>query len=235
MKRTTSQPPHSSYATSQGRTGATAPERVGLSETARLETFSDGVFAIAITLLVLEIRVPPSHGALPLGVALRALWPSYLGYAISFITIGIMWVNHHSMFRHIRRADRSFLLLNVLFLLVLAFIPFPTAVLAEHLTTANGGRTAALLFGSTYVGMALAFNLVWRYGAGRAHLLAPDVDRETVQTITRLYTLGPVLYLTATLLAFASVAASLALHGALALSFALPEGAALRLVSRRGA
>src|SRR3954471_2154145 len=107
----------------------------GVSETTRVEAFSDGIFAIAITLLVLNVRVPlpdlTGHGSTLLP-ALLHLWPAYLGYLISFFTIGIMWVNHHSMFALIRRTDRYFLLLSVFFLLWIAVLPFPTAVLAEY-------------------------------------------------------------------------------------------------------
>ena len=95
----------------------------------RVETFSDGVFAIAITLLILIIQ-PPRSGA-HLGHELLRLWPSYLAYAISFLTIGIMWVNHHTIFRHIERVDRTFLLLNLMLLMLVAFVPFPTRIAAE--------------------------------------------------------------------------------------------------------
>src|SRR6266508_3844418 len=115
------------------------------SDTVRLEAFSDGVFAIAITLLVLEIRVPEletvaHHGGL--WPALVALWPSYLGYLISFVTIGIMWANHHALFKYIRRCDRYFLIVNVVFLMGIAFVPFPTAVLAQHLPVAESRQVA---------------------------------------------------------------------------------------------
>jgi len=120
------------------------------SDTARVEAFSDGVFAIAITLLVLEIRVPPvdttAHGHTLL-LALGRLWPSYLGYALSFVTIGIMWANHHSIFRYIRRADRYFVLINVMFLMCISFLPFPTALLAEYLPEPDG-RTLAVARGT---------------------------------------------------------------------------------------
>ncbi len=104
------------------------------SDTTRVEAFSDGVFAIAITLLVLEIRVPPpdaTEQGRTLLTALRELWPSYVGYVLSFVTIGIMWANHHSIFRYVRRADRYFVLINVLFLMCISFLPFPTALLAS--------------------------------------------------------------------------------------------------------
>jgi uncharacterized membrane protein len=115
----------------------------GPSETARVEAFSDAVFAIAITLLVLEIRVPSpdvtGHGSTLLPALLR-LWPSYLGYLISFVTIGVMWVNHHSMFVLIRQTDRYFLLLSVFFLMCIAFLPFPRAFWRSISPSRRGGE-----------------------------------------------------------------------------------------------
>jgi uncharacterized membrane protein len=109
-------------------------------ETARLETFSDGVFAIAATLLILDVKLPAgdsvTHGLLH-------IWPSYAAYGISFLTIGIMWINHHTVFRQIDRVDRTFLTISVVFLMVIAFVPFPTRVLADHL---HHDATAAAFF-----------------------------------------------------------------------------------------
>jgi len=216
-------------AASRERAGV-PPDGVELSETARLEAFSDGVFAIAITLLVLEIKVPPAHEATgsSLLASLRHLWPSYVGYLITFVTIGIMWVNHHAMFRYIRRTDRACLLINVVFLLCLSFLPFPTAVLAEHLDDPEGRRVATVFYGCSFIVMALMFNLLWWYGTHRGRLLGADVDREAVDTISKRYRFGPVLYAAATAIAFVSVAASLALHASLAILFALPEAAPRR-------
>jgi len=100
-----------------------------MNQTARLLTFSDGVFAIAATLLILDVQLPENSESL--AHQLLQLWPSYGAYAISFVTIGIMWVNHHAIFEQINRVNRTFLVINILFLLVIAFIPFPTRVLAE--------------------------------------------------------------------------------------------------------
>ena len=108
------------------------------TSTARLETFSDGVFAIAATLLVLELSVGgTAHG--DLGRKLLDLWPSYLAYATSFLTIGIIWVNHHAIFELIGRTDRTLLFVNTVFLLVVAFIPFPTRLVAHYLTGPTSG------------------------------------------------------------------------------------------------
>ena len=198
----------------------------GLSEPDRLETFCDGVFAIAITLLILEIKVPTPEqvhavgGLLP---ALVALWPSYVGYLIGFFTIGIMWTNHHAIFQYVRRTDRYFLLINVLFLLTIAFVPFPTAVLAEYLPEPDERRGAVMLYSATMVFMALAYNAVWRYAVWGGRLLDADADMVAVRTISRRYAIGPFAYLAALLLALVSPWASLALHGLLAILYLLPE------------
>lgn len=195
------------------------PER-HTTTTTRVEAFSDGVFAIAITLLILEIKVPPA-GEGPLGAALLARWPSYVAYVVSFLTIGIMWANHHNVMDHVRRADRGLLLVTVFFLMAVSFIPFPTAVLAEHLhdTPAGDQRTAALFFGACYCAMAVAFNALWRYALGRG--LVADPAHPGARAITNSFRTGPAAYVACTLLALASVPASLAGFAALALYWAV--------------
>ena len=196
------------------------------SETARVEAFSDGVFAIAITLLVLEIRVPEPEAAARAGGlvrALAALWPSYLGYLISFVTIGIMWANHHAIYQYIRRSDRYFLLINVVFLMCIAFIPFPTAVLAAYLPVTEGRQAAVAYYSATYVATALAYNALWWYGAWGRRLLGHDADPVAVRTISRRYLVGPAAYGVSLALAFVNVWASLAVHGVLAAFYLLPE------------
>jgi uncharacterized membrane protein len=192
------------------------------SETARIEAFSDGVFAIAITLLVLELKVPFDG---PLSVALRRQWPSYIAFLLSFTFIGIMWVNHHRLFTQIRRADDGLLFLNLL-LLGVTVVPFPTSVLARHLGTAEG-RTAAAVFNGTYVVIAIFFNVLWRYAIARR--LLHESESHSVQAIARQYAVGPLLYLTCFLLSWWSVPFSLLLNLGLAIFFALPA----RLVARR--
>ena len=118
-------------------------------ETGRVEAFSDGVFAIAITLLILSVGIEKApHGNL--GSYLVDLWPAYVAYAVSFLTIGIMWVNHHLLFDNFARVDRPMLLLNILLLMLIAFVPFPTAVLAQFIQT-DGARAAAVLYGATLI------------------------------------------------------------------------------------
>lgn len=197
-----------------------------LPETTRLETFCDGVFAIAITLLVLEIRVPTGAETVAAGGLWRALaarWPSFLGYTISFLTIGIMWANHHSIFQYVRRADRRFLLVNVLFLMGIGFLPFPTAVLAQHLPVASDRLAATVLYGATLVAIAILFNAVWWTGIWKGRLLGGDIDHAGVRVITARYRLGPVAYLGALVLAPLSVWLTLGIHLFLALLYARAE------------
>jgi uncharacterized membrane protein len=180
--------------------------------TNRLETFADGVFAIAATLLVLEIQLPVGD----VGHGLRELWPSYFAYGLSFLSIGIMWVNHHVVLTFIREADRAFLFINLFLLMAIAFVPFPTEVFAEHLQK-EGAREAALAYGLTFIVIAMFFQLFWQYAYRR--LLRPDADPREVSGINRSYLPGVPLYVVATLVAFVSATASLALFAAIALVY----------------
>jgi uncharacterized membrane protein len=188
-------------------------------ETNRLEAFSDGVFAIAITLLILEVRVPAGRD---LGSGLLDIWPSYLAYATSFLTIGIIWINHHSVFHKTAYADRMLLLLNTLLLMVVAFIPFPTQLVAEHIREARDERVAALAYGLTFIVLAIFFQLVWRWISTGRRLIRPDVAQRQVDDITRSFDPGIVLYGSATAVAFASPIASVALYCAIAAFYFLP-------------
>jgi uncharacterized membrane protein len=188
--------------------------------TARLETFADGVFAIAATLLILNVDAQVSADVHDLGGRLLHIWPSYLAYAVSFITIGIMWVNHHTLMGQIDRTDRRFLLVNVGLLMCIAFVPFPTRVVAEHVR-AEGARDAALLYGFTMVATAIMFSVTWFYASRNRRLLHSDADAAIVSGISRSYLPGPWIYLAATLVAFASATASVVLFMAIALFYVL--------------
>jgi uncharacterized membrane protein len=187
-------------------------------ETGRVEAFSDGVFAIAITLLILIVGIEHAPRG-DLGAELLDLWPAYIAYAVSFLTIGIMWDNHHMIFRHFARVDRPMLLLNILLLMLIAFVPFPTRVVAEFIKSDSERQDAAFLYGITMTITAVLFFAVWMYGSRR--LLRADTDHREVSGITRSYLPGVPLYATATLLAFASATASLIMFAALALFYAL--------------
>lgn len=188
-------------------------------ETGRVEAFSDGVFAIAITLLILAVGFEQAIAEGDVKHVLLHLWPAYIAYAVSFITIGIMWVNHHQVFRHFERVDRPLLLLNIFLLMFVAFTPFPTRVVAEHAHDAADRKAAALLYGTTMTLTAICFFAVWIYGSRR--LLRPDADRREVSGITRSYLPGTPMYATATLIAFVSPIASLVIFGALAIFYAI--------------
>jgi uncharacterized membrane protein len=191
------------------------------SDTSRIEAFSDGVFAIAITLLVIEIGVPHVEGTTLLG-ALVEQWPSYLGYVISFLQIGVIWANHHNRFRFIVRSDHILLFLNILFLMCVAFIPFPTALLADYLQGTERS-TAGAVYAGTLAVTAFFFTLLWLYAAANYRLVDRNLDPSLLRAMTRRFVAGMVAYLVTFLLAFVNVTASLLLIVFLALLFVLPE------------
>ncbi|HEX3686540.1 MAG TPA: TMEM175 family protein [Gaiellaceae bacterium] len=156
-------------------------------DTGRLVAFSDAVFAITITLLVLEIKPPADYSNLLHD--LLALWPSYLAYGVTFLFIGQVWANHHVMFDHIRAADRVVLLLNTLLLMAVVFLPFATSVLAGSLRDGHGERTAVAFYGIAFDVTALTFNAVWQY-AGRHQLLCEALDSAGATAIGRRFQLA---------------------------------------------
>jgi uncharacterized membrane protein len=184
----------------------------------RLEAFADGVFAIAATLLILSVDNRIGGGAL--GGQLTHAWPSYVAYAVSFVTIGIMWINHHMLMGQIGRVDRRFILANVGLLLCIAFVPFPTRLVAEHVRDSSA-RDAALTYGFTMTTTAVFFSVVWFYASLGGRLLRDDADPRVVAGISRSYLPGPLIYLTATLIAFASSTASVVLYLAIAAFYVL--------------
>jgi uncharacterized membrane protein len=193
-------------------------------ETGRIEAFSDGIFGIVITLLIFNIKVPNAKdilGKTSLLTALSAQWPTYLSYLISFLTVLIMWMNHHKLFRHIQRSDHMFLLLNGLLLMGVTIVPFPTALLAEYVNTPQA-RPAAAVYSGTYLVIAILFYVLWSYASRGHRLLARTHDRASVAAISRQYRFGPLLYSIAFLLVFVSVWASVGMCCALAIFFALP-------------
>ena len=197
-------------------------------ETARIEAFSDGVFAIAITLLILEIKIPAS-GSGELSVQLLQQWPSYFAFVFSFAFIGIMWINHHRLFTHIKRSNNALLFLNLLLLLGVTAVPFPTAVLAQHLGQSDQ-RAAAMLYHGMYFAIAVFFNLLWRYA--NRNLLGENVDISATGKISARYAVGPILYLVCIAVAWVNVPVSLLLNVALAVFFALPLPRAWRAANK---
>lgn len=170
-------------------------------ETGRVEAFSDGVFAIAITLLVLEFKVPllPEHSTnRDLFHALLGVWPSLVAFLGSFIAILIMWINHHGMFRMIHKTDSPFLYANGLLLLVTVFVPYPTAVLAEYLGRPGEHTAAAFYVGSFLIG-SVSWNLVWDTACKRK-LLKRSVTTAQAAKVRGSYRFGLAVYLASTLL-----------------------------------
>jgi uncharacterized membrane protein len=190
--------------------------------TTRLEAFSDGVFAIAATLLVLEFSVGTHEGG-HLGSALVHLWPAYLAYATSFLTIGIIWMNHHYCVETMGRSDRVLLFLNLLLLLTVAFLPFPTRLVAEYLRR-SGDAAAVYTYDATFVLMAVIYNVWWRYASTGRRLIAESVPDSAVRAITRAFNPGVPMYAAAFVVAIASPLASVVLTFAIA-AFYLPSAA----------
>lgn len=165
-------------------------------ETGRLEAFSDGVFAIAITLLILELKVPSLISAdissASLGKALLQQWPSYFSLVTSFFTILVMWVHHHTIFSHVRKTDAWVHFANGCLLLLVTFVPYPTSVLAKYLET-PGAKAAAIFYSGTFILIAVCFNLVLR-AAFRKKTLLPSTPQSVVERSCRNYLFGPLFY-----------------------------------------
>jgi len=181
--------------------------------TARVEAFSDGVFAIAITLLILEIRAPEAGAAGGLWAGLLALWPSYVAFLLSFFVILVMWVNHHELMRMVRVVTYPLLFANGLLLLTVTFVPFPTAVLAQHLATPEA-KVAVAFYCGTFVVNSLGWGLVFSTMV-RGRLFHAGVDAGTIQRVRRAYLVGPLVYVVATLVALRQPLLGLALNGSL--------------------
>ncbi len=185
--------------------------------TKRLEAFSDGVFAIAITLLVLELNVPAGGH---LWDQLKDEWPSFAAFFVSFWVIGIIWVNHHGVLDHLARADRGVLYLNLLLLLTVVFIPFPTALLAEHLKPGEGDETtAAVIYSAAFIAMSFAYGVLWTYITKRKDLLGVELTDEQIRRTSIRFQIGTPFYIVQLAFAFISPAIVLVLNAALAVYY----------------
>ncbi len=183
--------------------------------TGRAEAFSDGVFAIAITLLVLSLRLP-GHGSLT--SQLLAAWPQYFAYVVSFLTIGIMWMNHHTILAHVARVDRPLLVINLLLLMGVVAISFPTVLVADNLTQTDG-TTAAMTYGLVMIAISLGFAGLWIYVATHARALGAAVPPEALRRSIPGFTGGLIAYVMATLIARFSAVAALIIFGLLAVYY----------------
>jgi uncharacterized membrane protein len=190
----------------------------------RLEAFSDGVMAIAITLLVLDLVVPTRaelagrHQSL--AQALGQLWPNFFAFVVSFLVIGIMWVNHHSMFSMVRAVDRQVLFANLFLLLIISAVPFPTRLLAEYLTQGGAdAHVAAAVYSATMVLASVAFVTLWLAVTRRQELLRPGIDAAAARASVRRFGAGLGAYLVTVAIAFVSAPLTLVVHFALAVYY----------------
>lgn len=197
-----------------------------MTDTARLEAFSDGVLAVAITLLVLDLRDPGAHVPHGLAHALLDQWPGYATYAVSFLTIGVIWVNHHDVFDRIAVVDRRLKFINLMLLLVVVLIPFSTALLAHHLRDGANAHAAAMFYGLVAMAMGLAFTAMWVYLGRHPELLADGHDAAYARgRSVRTALAGPSVYVVATVVGLISAAASLMLYAAVPVYFAFTRSA----------
>jgi len=202
-----------------------SPELTDERGASRLEAFSDGVIAVAITLLVLDVHVPDIDVLkMPLLDALGKQWPAYLGYVTSFLVVGIFWANHHLLFKYIKRTDHFFLLINTLFLMCIAFVPFGTSLLETYMQKGDplNERTAAIVYSGILLLCAITFSIVWLYASSKCRLLRLDLDPRIIQRITRGYLIGSPLYLLSLIFSLIDVRISLFLYILVALVYSWP-------------
>jgi uncharacterized membrane protein len=198
----------------------------------RLEAFSDGVIAIAITLLVIELRPPEVHEGELLARQLWRQWPGYAAYLVSFLTIGVVWLNHHRIFTQVRQVDRPLLLLNLNLLLWTALVPFPTAVVADYLGAGGEpARTAVALYGVVFLLLGLSFGALFAWVTRDDRLLGQLPPAAVVRAARLRFMSGSAVYLVAIGLAFVSPPLALALHGATALYYPFDQASVAPTVS----
>ena len=201
------------------------PESFEVKETSRVETFSDSVFAIAATLLVLTLHVPATHASdALLWHQLVSRWPTDVAFVMGFLSILIVWSNHHSVFNVIQRVDHTFLLLNGLLLLGITATPFTTTLLADNLGHPSE-RVGALVYSGVLLFVALAFNALWLYASRERRLLAPEITAAHIGAVTRQFAFGPAAFALAFVLACASAKVSVAVLVAIEIFYAIPSRA----------
>ncbi len=186
--------------------------------TSRTEAFSDGIFAIAATQLVLEPKVPQVEPG-GLADALLESWPSYATYVVSFLTIGIIWVNHHAVLDRIREVNRPLLFMNLMFLMAVAAIPFPTALLGDYLQAGHDERLAAAVYGGTMSLMGVTFGAIWAYAVLSDDLLHARVDRTRARRSLWIFAAGTPLYALAIGASLLSATLALVIYALLALFY----------------
>ncbi len=203
-------------------------------DTSRLEAFSDGVFAVAITLLVLNIQVPhvSDHDSLLTGLG-NSL-SSYLGYVTSFLLIGLFWANHHYLFKYVMRTDHFLLLLNILLLMCVVLIPFATELLTAYIHSGDNSYIAAMLYCGTILLTSIMYNLLWYYASVHYRLVDNNIPLDVLQQMSRRYLISLPLYVFTLIVGRISVEACLVLNIIIALVYALPATLFQRVSLRPG-
>jgi len=197
-----------------------SPESYG---TGRVEAFSDGVIAVAITLLVLDLRVPEPSADVGLANRLAQLWPNYLAYVISFLAIGIMWINHHAALRRLKAVDHAVLVLNLLLLLCIVVLPFTTSLFATYLDASSGGHLAAAVYAGSFLVTSLVFYALQRLIVlHRAALLRDPLTPEQSRSILQRGLIAAPVYLLATILGLLTPYLTLAVCIVLGLFYLVP-------------
>ncbi len=195
------------------------------NSTLRLEAFSDGVFAIAITLLIIEIKVP-SHEDLKNQTLFQYIghqWPKYFAYVLSFINIGIYWANHHYLFKFFKNTNHVFNLLNVFFLMAIAFLPYPAGILGEYIMEPEHTRTAVAFYAFAMCLPAMGYFMIWIYAINNKSIINIKLSSRFIKSLTLQYAISNLLYIVAFIISFFSAIASITLSVALTLVYLLPS------------
>jgi len=189
----------------------------------RTEAFSDGVMAIAITLLVLDVKVPTVGPHESLAHALAHQWPKYITFALSFITIGIMWINHHALFEHVARVDRRLSFVNLFVLMTISFLPFPTAVMAEYVRSGTNGHIASAMYGLNLLLVGVGFLVLWLVLRAHPELRTRFSTDDVVARALRRTVVCPTCYIVAIGVSFVSAPAALVVYAAVAVYFSVDQ------------
>jgi uncharacterized membrane protein len=160
----------------------------------RVEALSDGVFAVAMTILIFNVEQPNVEPG-GLAQALLREWPSYAAYAGSFLTVGVLWMNHHAVFERLVAMNRALMLINLLLLMTIVFVPFPTALLGKHIGTPSDASTAATVYALTFLLVSIFFSMLWSYALTQPHHLWPGFDREAARRQLPRFLIGLIIYL----------------------------------------
>jgi uncharacterized membrane protein len=190
--------------------------------TSRVEAFSDGVFAVAITLLVLQFIVPDVQSG-KLLAALLGQWPQLVTYVASFLTVGVVWVNHHAIFRGLRSVDRTIQFINLVLLLCVVLVPYPTELLGHYLNSPQNGSVAAAFYAVVMTLMSISFQVLVAWALTHPHLLRPEVNVRNLRSVLPRFALGLVTYALSIALAFVSAPLVVAIYGITAVYYAFNQ------------